>query len=1001
MLIYAAGMAAGMAAGETSALSDLMLAGASRERYLRRADWFVFGLVLLYLFILQLSPRDGFESLASYPLLHGLLDLGAGLAAVLAFALGWNAYTRQTPANLLLLACGLLAVGLTHLSHLVPLDGLQYWAGPRAAPWPQARPLLAAVLLAAVLLPWRPFARPGIRHGLLGASLAVAVLGYCTGGLPFAPPATSTQPFFVLGVEYLGIGMYSLAAVALLVKSRSPQPFDVSGLLAGVCILMLSELCFLRPPHGQGVFGLLGHVYQLLAYLLLYRVVRVDSVAPSSAGLKQLRQPLPWRENECARAAMDAVDGAKKGLREEGRRLRTLLDAMPEVVCFKDGEGRLLEANQFGLRLFGLEGAAYQGKNPLELAAYNSFRREAYLACAASDEQVWREAKPVREEAAIRIPGGTAVYDMVKVPLFHPDGRRNGLVIAGRDITREKTLERERQQLISILEASPDLVRVSRLDGGTVYVNTAWRDRFGDGPDRCSPENIHPAWAVQMVEEGVAMAARDGVWRGETAIVERDGREIPVSHVVVAHDNPDGSVAFLSTILRDVSELRESESRLHHLAHHDPVTGLPNRFLIRDRLGQALVQARRRSLTVAVLFLDLDRFKTINDTLGHDFGDLLLKDVAQRIGGCIRESDSVGRLGGDEFMIVLPDLAKGQDSIHVCQTMVGAFSRPFAVDGRELFVTCSIGVSLFPNDGGDRQTLIRNADTALYRAKELGRNNYQFYTADMNARAFERLALENDLRKALEREELRVYYQPKVSLESGEITGAEALVRWLHPDLGLIAPNQFIPLAEESGLIVPIGEYVLRSACAQNQSWREAGLAPINVAVNLSARQLREAGFISTVSGVLEETGLAPGCLELELTESMLMQSVEGPAAVLGRLKELGILLAMDDFGTGFSSLSYLKRFPIDQLKIDRSFIKDVVTDTNDGEIVRAIIAMGRSLKLKLVAEGVEEREQMEFLRAHGCDEMQGYYFSAPLPAADFTDLLRRHRIGSQKNSLP
>lgn len=965
MLIHVARMAAEERSDSVQSRGD----GACRDLYLRRAGWFVAGLVSLFLLILHLNPESGFAWLAWFPPLRMLLDLGATLVAVLAFRLGWSTRDPRTPANLLILACCLLAVALIEIAQLIAVGGVVgHLAGYyRVVPWTQGRLLLAATLLVVVLLPWKPLAGLSARYGLLAIFLGLAALGIWQGW----DGTASTIAFMRSSGQYLALGAYSLASLALLAKSREPQPFDVSGLLAAVCVLMLSELCFLLVPDGWGWFGLLAHVYKVLAYLLLYRLILVAQVAAERDDLGQAAT-------------------------EEGGRLRALFDAMPEIVCFKDGEGRLLEINPFGLRLFGLEGVAYRGKTVAELAGYASFQHDAYLACASGDEQVWRAAKATRGSIAIPVPGfGVAAYHTVRVPLFHPDGRRNGLLVVGQDVSREKALERERQQLASVLEASPDLVRVSRLDGSAVYLNAAWKERFGDGSDGRSPDRIHPAWAMPIIDEGTETATREGVWQGESAIVERDGRETPVSHLIVAHDDPDGGVAFLSTILRDISERKEFESRLHHLAHHDAVTGLPNRFLIHDRLGQALAQARRRGLTVAVLFLDLDRFKTINDTLGHDFGDLLLKDVAGRIKGCVRYSDSVGRLGGDEFMIVLPDLSNGQDSIHVCQTLVRAFSEPFTVDGRELFATCSIGVSLFPNDGGDRQMLIRNADTALYRAKELGRNNYQFYTADMNARAFERLALENDLRKALEREELCVYYQPRASLQSGEITGAEALVRWRHPDLGLVAPNQFIPLAEESGLIVPIGEYVLRSACAQNRAWRDAGLAPIAVAVNLSARQLREPGLIATVSSALEESGLDPGSLELELTESMLMQSVEGPAAVLGRLKELGIQLAMDDFGTGFSSLSYLKRFPIDQLKIDRSFVNDVVSDPNDGEIVRAIIAMGRSLQLKLVAEGVEDQEQMEFLRAHGCDEMQGYHFSAPLPAPEFTELLRRRRAAS------
>jgi diguanylate cyclase (GGDEF)-like protein len=426
------------------------------------------------------------------------------------------------------------------------------------------------------------------------------------------------------------------------------------------------------------------------------------------------------------------------------------------------------------------------------------------------------------------------------------------------------------------------------------------------------------------------------------------------------------------------------------MAQHDILTGLPNRTLLVDRLEQALARARRHHQMVGVLLIDLDRFKTINDTLGHDVGDELLRAVSDRIARCLRGSDSVGRLGGDEFMIILSDLAGAQESISICEDILRELALPFSIRGHEMFVTCSIGVSIAPNDGDDEQTLIRNADAAMYRAKEQGRNAYQFYTPDMNARAFERLALENSLRRALERNELRVYYQPKVNTATGKITGAEALVRWQHPDMGLVSPAKFIPLAEESGLIVPIGEFVMRTACAQNKAWQDAGFTPITMAVNLSARQLHEAELVATVTGVLKQTGLDAAWLELELTESMLMQQVEGPEKLLRALKDIGIELSIDDFGTGFSSLGYLKRFPIDYLKIDRSFIQDVPGDINDAAIVKAVIAMADSLNLKVVAEGVEKQEQIDFLHNHGCDDVQGFFFSQPVPSEKFTELLQQ-----------
>jgi diguanylate cyclase (GGDEF)-like protein len=401
-----------------------------------------------------------------------------------------------------------------------------------------------------------------------------------------------------------------------------------------------------------------------------------------------------------------------------------------------------------------------------------------------------------------------------------------------------------------------------------------------------------------------------------------------------------------------------------------------------------------------VLHLDLDRFKVINDTVGHPIGDRVLKVIAERLNAAVRKGDTVARLGGDEFVVALADLAEVHDVPRVAEKLIAALHPPVVIDGREYFVTASIGVSLHPWDGDDAETLLRNADVAMYRAKEKGKNNFQFYSPAMNAEAPRRLAIETDLRRALERREFLLHYQPKVDLATGRVAGMEALLRWQHPKQGLISPLDFIPLLEETGLIVPVGEWVLRSACAQNRSWQEAGLAPLRVAVNLSARQFKQPGLVEMVGEVLAEVGLDPGLLELELTESILLEHTEESLATLRRFHDMGIHLALDDFGTGYSSLSYLKRFPIDSLKIDRSFIHDVTTNPDDATIARTVIAMAHNLRMTAVAEGVETREQLEFLRSHECDQMQGYYFSRPLAAEAFAQLLADNRcLGTEPGS--
>jgi diguanylate cyclase (GGDEF)-like protein len=429
--------------------------------------------------------------------------------------------------------------------------------------------------------------------------------------------------------------------------------------------------------------------------------------------------------------------------------------------------------------------------------------------------------------------------------------------------------------------------------------------------------------------------------------------------------------------------------QMAHSAEHDFLTGWPNRMLLNDRVGQAIALAARHVKKVAVLFLDLDGFKHINDSLGHQVGDKLLQSIAKRLVDCIRGSDSVSRQGGDEFVVLLLELEHAEDAAVTARRMLQAVAQPHSIGQHDLHVTASIGVSVYPDDGLDADTLIKNADTAMYQAKENGRRSFQFFKPAMNVRAVERQFIEEGLRGALERQEFALHYQPKVNLTTGAITGAEALIRWTHPARGSISPADFIPVAEDCGLILPIGAWVLREACAQARIWMDAGLPVASMAVNVSAMEFRAENFLENLFAVLAETGLDPKSLELELTESVLMKHAASAAAILQTLRESGIRVTVDDFGTGYSSLSYLRKFPVDALKIDQSFIRQISSAGNDTVIVKAVIGMGRSLKLRVIAEGVEKLEELAFLRAYRCDEAQGYYFSRPVPPQQFAMLLR------------
>ncbi|MDP9084864.1 MAG: EAL domain-containing protein [Pseudomonadota bacterium] len=443
------------------------------------------------------------------------------------------------------------------------------------------------------------------------------------------------------------------------------------------------------------------------------------------------------------------------------------------------------------------------------------------------------------------------------------------------------------------------------------------------------------------------------------------------------------------------SRVRESDTKLAHakrieyLAYHDGLTGLPNRSLFSKLLSQCISEAHRYDRALAVAFLDLDHFKRINDTLGHEAGDQLLQQVAARLRECVRDSDTVARLGGDEFVVLLPELAGEEYAATVARNILAATGAPFNLIGQEFRVTASIGISTYPQDGLDEQTLTKNADIAMYQAKAEGKNNFQFYSEKLNANSLERLALESSLRHALGRDEFRLHYQAKRDIASGRITGVEALLRWEHPDLGTVAPMQFIPLAEETGMIIPIGKWVLKTVCLQGVAWRKQGLPALSIAVNLTARQFGDEHLLADVISILQSTGMDPHLLEIELNESLLIHDVENTLRILTELKNLGLRIAVDDFGTGYSSLATLQRFPLDTIKIDRTFMRDIVGTSQDTGLADAIIALGKSLSLTVVAQGVETKEQADHLRAHACDELQGFYFKRPLPAAEFTQLLR------------
>jgi len=693
----------------------------------------------------------------------------------------------------------------------------------------------------------------------------------------------------------------------------------------------------------------------------------------------------------------------RESLRLSESRFRAMSDAAPLGIFVSDADGACEYTNAAYHKISGLSFDESLGMN--WSMAIHPEDRERVLA-------EWRIAARSQEafQTEFRFLQGDdrVVWTRINSATIRDGKTSLGLIQTVEDISERKTAElellaaedalfAEKERAQVTLDSIGDAVLTTDLQGKVSYLNrqaekmTGWSREEAVG---------HPLTEVFSIVDGttrqvVANPAKVAITQNQTVglannciLIRRDGLELAINDSAAPIHDRDGQVIGAVLVFEDVSESRAMTLKMSHLARHDFLTGLPNRMLLTERLSQAIGLAQRHHRQVALLFIDLDCFKNINDSLGHTIGDQLLQSVGERLLATVRATDTVCRQGGDEFVILLPEIEQPQDAAHIAQKLLDAFAVPHLIGGQELHITLSIGISVYPDDGVDLDAVLQNADTAMYHAKTNGRNNFQFFRADMNTRAVRRLLIENNMRRALKQGEFVLNYQPQINLASGAITGAEALIRWRDPDLGAIPPGQFVPVAEECGLIVTIGHWVLREACQQVKVWLDSGLRVPSIAINISAVEFRHKNFLEGLAQILDETGLTPDYLELELTESLLMHDVESSATVLESLKDMGIKLAIDDFGTGYSSLSYLKRFPITTLKIDQSFVRDITTDINDATIVSAVVGMGRNLNHRVIAEGVETREQFEFLSMRQCPEGQGFLFSHPLPAEDFARLL-------------
>jgi len=685
-------------------------------------------------------------------------------------------------------------------------------------------------------------------------------------------------------------------------------------------------------------------------------------------------------------------------LRESEERYRMLLDGVQDYAIFMmDPRGQVVSWNAGAERIKGytadqIIGHSFSCFFPPE--DIERGRPEEVLRITAASGRHEEQGMRVRKD------GSQFLASVTFTALHDPAGNLRGFSEISHDLRESKESEAKYRGL---LEAAPDAMVVVNQRGEITLLNVQAEKQFGYRRDELvgqKVKNIIPegfaerliADSLRSAEDALAQQIGTGI---ELNGKRKDGSEFPIEIMLSPLESAEGIL--VTAAIRDITTRKKAEAQMIHASEHDFLTGLPNRMLLNDRVNQAIRLSERYRRKLAVLFLDLDGFKHINDSLGHPAGDKLLQSVAKRLVDCVRGSDTVSRQGGDEFVVLLLEQEHLEDAAMTVRRMLQAVAEAHSIDQHDLHVTSCVGVSVYPNDGLDAETLIKNADTAMYQAKENGPQTYQFFKSAMNVRAVERQGIEESLRRALERKEFALHYQPKINLRTGETAGAEALIRWTHPTRGRVSPAQFIPVAEDCGLILPIGNWVLREACQQARAWLDAGLPLGTMAVNISAMQLRDKNFLEGVFAILKDTGLDPRSLELELTESILMKHAESTASILKSLRSSGVQLAVDDFGTGYSSLSYLRKFPIDALKIDQSFVRQITTIPDETIIVEAVISMGRSLKLRVVAEGVETQEQLAFLQAHQCDEAQGYYFSRPLLPHQFANMLENQLAGSRE----
>ena len=948
---------------------------ASHQPEARRAIRAVGVLWLLLLLIYVLPSPSGISGIAHYLPLHMAMETLAICIAGLIFGVVWSARREQLSRNAMLLACAFLGVALLDFGHMLSYHGMPDFvtaSSPHKAIsfWLAARLFSALALLAVVLLPWSARSdQSALRplHMLVLVLVSVAALYglflFYPQLLPLTFIAGQGLTDFKIGFEYGLMALNLIAAAALLWRMRQPRSFNASGLFAAVVIMAQGEFFFTLYGNVTDTYNLAGHVYKVLAYAFLYRAVFVAMVQ------------LPYEQ-----------------LRASKGQLQAMLSALPDVLIEVDDQGRYLQVHVGHSGHLAAPPEQMIGKTLHQVLTPDN-AQICYDALAEAKEHGLSRGRII----SVTVLGNQQWFELsVTRQTAPPAGQRQRFVVISRNITQRRQQEATMRKLSQAVSQSPLPLVITDLKANIEFVNEAFlrsceyseAELIGQNP-RLLQSGKTPAATYRNMWTQLQQGKP---WQGEVTNRSKSGREYIESVLIYPVRNAEGEVTHYLAHKEDMTERKQAAAHIRQLSHYDQLTGLPNRAMLRERFQYAISQGQ----VLAVLWIDLDRFKDVNDALGHSAGDALLLEVSLRLRSQLSNEDTLSRHSGDDFVALLSSTSQSQ-AAQRCISLLQALNAPMSIAGQEVFLTASIGIAITPGDGDNLESLLKNAENAMYRVKDEGRNNYRFFTAEMQAHSARALTLGNALKQALHRDELHLVYQPQMSLADGSIIGAEALLRWTHPHLGFISPGEFIPLAEANGLIVPIGEWVLQTALRQMRDWRDQGLPLMTIAVNISAVQFEQPGLVSLVRQLLQDTGIPPEGLELELTEAVAMKAPETVAKTMKELGQQGIRLSIDDFGTGYSSLSYLKRFNIHKLKIDQSFVRDISTDADDQAIATAIVQMAHSLGMSTIAEGVETAEQLEFLRSRGCDHIQGYHFSRPLLPAVFAQFVQDNSNSNSK----